>query len=100
MTTPRERSLERVKRIVLDGLQRHPARVYLFGSSATGSVRRASDIDVAIDPLSPLPASVLSNLRDALDESSIPYHVDLVDLTAAPASLRERVRDEGILWTD
>ena len=40
MSAPRERSLEHVKHIVLDALRGRPARVYLFGSSATGSARR------------------------------------------------------------
>lgn len=100
MPTQRERGLERVRRIVLDRLRGRPARVYLFGSTATGRVRASSDIDVAIEPLAPLPPGVLAELREALDESTIPYDVDLIDLSVAPPVFRERVRQEGILWTD
>lgn len=64
-------------------------------------VRRAlQSIDVAIEPLAALPPRVLADLREALDESTVPYAVDLVDLTAAPPASRERVRREGIPWTD
>ena len=100
MTAQRERSLEQVKRIVLDGLRGRPARVYVFGSTVTGVARHSSDIDVAIEPLAPLPRRVLADLREALDESTVPYDVDLVDLSAAPPAFRERVRQEGIPWTD
>jgi len=80
----RQRSLEEVKRLVLDALRAYPARVYLFGSSVAGTTRRSSDIDVAIDPLAPLQPRLLTNLREALEESTVPYDVDVVDLTAVP----------------
>jgi predicted nucleotidyltransferase len=100
MMTLRERSLEQVKRLILDTLGEYPARVYLFGSSVTGATRRTSDIDVAIEPLAPLPPRVLAGVREALEESTVPYEVDVVDLTVVPAVFRERVRREGVLWTD
>jgi predicted nucleotidyltransferase len=100
MMPRRERSLEQVKRLVLEGLRGCPARVYLFGSSVTGAARRSSDIDVAVEPLAPLPPRVLVELREALEESTVPYAVDVVDLTAVPAAFREQVRRQGVLWTD
>jgi predicted nucleotidyltransferase len=99
MTTPRERALLEVKRMVLEALQGCPARVYLFGSCATEAARRYSDIDVAIDPFGSLPPRALPDLREALEESHVPYDVDVVDLSAAPPELRERVRHEGVLWS-
>lgn len=97
--TVRERALEEVRRIVLDALRPYPARVYLFGSCATGSFRRSSDIDVAIEPLSPIPRRLFVSLREALEESHVPYEVDVVDLSAAPPELRDRVRQSGVQWT-
>jgi len=35
----------------------------------------------------------------ALEESTIPYRVEVVDLTEASPAFRERVRREGIAWT-
>lgn len=100
MPTQRERSLEQVRRIVLDRLRGRRARVYLFGSTATATARPSSDVDVAVEPLAPLPPRVLADLREALDESTVPYDVDLIDLSAASPEFRERVRQEGIAWTD
>jgi hypothetical protein len=98
MTPVRERALQRVKDTVLQALRNKAARVYLFGSCATGAVPQSSDIDVAIEPLEPLPAGFFSDLRETLEESTIPYEVDVVDLREAGNDLRQRVLAEGITW--
>ena len=97
-TTTRARALERVREIIFQVLGDHDVRVYLFGSSVTGRVRRSSDIDIAIDPLRALPSVLLAELRERLEESEIPYDVDIVDLSAAPPEIRARVEQEGLLW--
>ena len=91
--------LERVRELVVSSLERYDVRVYLFGSHATGGVHDASDVDVAVDVLEPLPPGVLARLREALEESTIPYRVEVVDLRDAGAEFRERVLREGIEWT-
>lgn len=95
-----ESSLAEVRRIVLDGLGTLKAEVYLFGSRATDSARESSDIDVAVLPLEPLRPGMLAGIRDALEESHVPWRVDLVDLTTASPELRAAVEREGIPWTD
>ncbi len=97
--TTATRALEEVRRIVLNIVDRKGA-VYLFGSWARGEATRLSDIDVAIDPPTPLPRGTLARLREQLEESSIPYHVDVVDLSRADLEFRRRVLSEGILWSD
>jgi predicted nucleotidyltransferase len=92
------RDLTEVRRIVLEGLAGYAVRVYLFGSHARGTAHRTSDIDVAILPLEPIPSWVLSVLRGELEESHVPYRVDLVDLSMADPAFRERVMQEGIVW--
>ena len=90
--------LERVKGIVRQVLGHTPADVYLFGSWAHGAQRATSDIDVAIESAQPLPRPLLASLRDALEESTIPNRVDVVDLAETDTAFRDRVRREGILW--
>jgi predicted nucleotidyltransferase len=92
--------LDEVRRIVRARLQGQEARVYLFGSWATGRNGRTSDIDVAILPAKALPEDLLSELREALEESLVVYPVDVVDLSTVPAEFRSRVLKEGILWDD
>ena len=90
--------LKRVRELVTTSLEGYHVRVYLFGSHATGAVHEASDVDVAVDVVEPLPPGVLARLREALEESTIPYRVEVVDLRDADADFRERVLREGIEW--
>lgn len=94
-----EGDLRQVRRIVLEGLAGHRARVWLFASQARGQPRRTSDIDVAVLPLEPLPPGLLSGIREALEDSTVLPSVDLVDLSEAEPALREHVEREGIPWT-
>lgn len=88
-----------MRRIVLRHLEGRPARVYLFGSWARGDACRTSDIDVAILPLAPLPAGLLPEMEEALENSLSLYPVDLVDLTTVSDEFRDRVLAEGLPWT-
>ena len=78
------------------GAQR--ARLYLFGSRARGSAVRGSDIDIAILPDSPLEPGTLARIRDALEESTIPYEVDVIDLSCVDEPFRRKVLAEAISW--
>lgn len=84
--------------MVLDALGEREAEIWLFGSCARGDVRQRSDIDIAILPRAPLPAAFLAELAADIDDSPIPYDVDLVDLRYADPALVEEVRREGIKW--
>ena len=96
---PGSPDLEEVRRIVLRFLEGRQARVYLFGSWARGEACRVSDIDVAILPSKPLPAGLLPEIEEALDNSLSLYLVDLVDLTTTSDNFRDRVMAEGLEWT-
>jgi len=95
---PPNDNLARVRQIDLEHLKGHPARVYLYGSRATGNARPTSDVDVAVLPRTPLPPGILAATREALWESTIPFTVDLTDLSETDATFRARVLAEGMLW--
>jgi len=92
--------LERVEAVIRQVLRGTPADVYLFGSWTRGTQRPTSDIDIAIESAAPLPRSLLASLREALEESTIPNRVDVVDLADTDAVFRDGVRREGVLWID
>lgn len=94
------RDLDSARQIVLDALQGYRAKVWLFGSQATGQARRYSDIDVAILPLEPLPGITFFNIRDALEESDILRMVDVVDLSETDEKFLKRIEKEGIRWKE
>ena len=86
--------------MIYQGLRGYRVRVYFFGSRSRGRASPSSDIDVAILPLELLPTGVLSAIRETLEESSIPYQVDLVNLSVADPGFKKRVIEEGIVWID
>jgi len=92
--------LDMVRELVLRELSKADVRVYLFGSWARGKQKRASDIDIAIDHDGALTADLIMNIREVLEESLVPYRVDVVDLAKAGPILAAKVRKEGIIWKD
>lgn len=70
------------RRLVLGVLHTHlprDVRAWVFGSRATGRARRYSDLDLAIDAGRRLTIDETAMLREAFDESDLPYRVDIVD---------------------
>jgi predicted nucleotidyltransferase len=98
MNPTREWAIGELRRMVLDALAEEDADVWLFGSCARGDIQQHSDIDIAILPRSDLPREFFSALAEDIEESSIPYHVDLVDLRCAAETLVDEVRREGVRW--
>jgi predicted nucleotidyltransferase len=85
---------------VTSGLKGYRARICLFGSWASGTAGRTSDIDVAVLPQEPIPHHIFSQVRESLEESRVLYPVELVDLADVSEEFRARVFDEGVLWSD
>jgi len=66
--------------------------VRAFGSRVTGHSRRHSDLDLVILSERPLPAITLAELRADLEESDLPFRVDVVEWTDLPEGLRAEIR--------
>ena len=93
-------AVEEVRRLVLEAIENREIAAYLIGSRARGDARPRSDIDVALDGHGqPIPKMLLAELRERLEESLIPFTVDVVDLAEASAGLRAAARQEGVNWT-
>ncbi len=63
--------------------------VFLFGSRATGEASRFSDYDIGIRGKTPLPPLVKAQIEDALEESDIPYSVEVVDFFSLPGRFKK-----------
>ena len=92
--------LKQIRRVILSRLKDYKFQLYFFGSRAIQRSGRASDIDIAILPTTPLPRGLLSEIREELEESCIPYPVDLVDLSRSNPDFVRRVKQEGVMWND
>ncbi len=74
-------------------------RVHVFGSRAAGRARPNSDLDLVLDAGAELPLGVIAQLREAFDESVLPWSVDLVD-RATVSEAFARIIDESRLSFD
>ena len=100
MNATRQHAVERLRQLVLGALGERDAEVYLFGSHARGDVRHASDIDIGILPGEQFPPIFFSRLQEIIEESTIPYEVDLIDLGKVSPAFRDQVVRTGIKWRD
>lgn len=96
-------SLSLHTRTAITNLVRHiagplPVRIYIFGSQARGAAGFGSDIDVAIERVDqkPLPPGLLTEIRDALDDSNIPERVDVVDWAVVSDGFRAAASRDAI----
>lgn len=65
-------------------LQKHLSQDYsafIFGSRAQGTNREYSDIDLGILGKDKLPTSTIAQIKNDLEDTSIPYRVDLIDFS-------------------
>jgi predicted nucleotidyltransferase len=81
-------------------LQRSAAQLILFGSRARGDARPASDIDLALRAPEPLPPDLLALARETLEESNLPFRVDLLDYAVVPPEMRQAIDREGMPWRE
>ena len=90
--------LEKIRALALESFEGETVSIYLFGSWARGTMRHGSDVDLAIEGGGKDVAKKIAGLREELEESTIPYRVDVVDMSRAAEALCEEIRREGILW--
>lgn len=90
--------VERIRKMVLDQMQQESVNVYLFGSWARGTQRRGSDVDIAIKFQGENKPWKIAELREILEESTIPYNVDVVDMNNASEGILQEIQKDGIKW--
>ncbi len=96
MTSPvdiRPDHLEIVQSILHEHL---PAgvKVWVFGSRASWATKDSSDLDLALEGESKLSHKVLGALKDAFEDSALPYTVDVVDLNRIGDSFKQIVKSQ------
>lgn len=75
------------------------ATVWVFGSRARGTAKQFSDLDLAIDSQGkPLPTATIADLRDAFEESDLPYKVDIIDIHSITESFRNNIKAQQVFF--
>lgn len=78
-----------ILKIISQYLDINNTQIFVFGSRATGKNRPFSDIDIGIISSRSLDANTQLNIQDELDESDIPYRVDVVDFSKVDNKFKE-----------
>ena len=71
-------------------------KVWVFGSRANWTTKDSSDLDLALECESKLSHKVLGALKDAFEDSALPYTVDVVDLNRIGDSFRQIVESQKV----
>lgn len=73
-----------------------PFECWVFGSRARGTARPDSDLDICLRGDVAVTLEELGRLREAFEESHLPFVVDLVDFKDLPDFFRQQVLADGI----
>ncbi len=88
ISTERECQKE-IKRILSCFLDLEQYQVFVFGSRADGQAGEMSDWDIGIWGKEPLPSGTKGMIEEALDESDIPFKIDIIDFHLVSPDFRE-----------
>lgn len=99
MITPPIQIEPRHWEIVAALLRRHVpnAEVWAFGSRASGRARRYSDLDLVIRDAAEVPFSTMAALADDLENSDLPFKVDVLDWALLTPTFREVIESGKVL---
>ncbi|RZN13529.1 MAG: nucleotidyltransferase domain-containing protein [Methanosarcinales archaeon] len=93
-----EKALKVLENIAKDAFKDSEVQIVLFGSRARGDYAKTSDIDIGILPNGEINRKELILLREKVENSNIPYKVDVVNLSQTSKEFTEKALKEGILW--
>jgi len=87
-----------VKQIVLKHIPKDNFAVFLFGSRAVGNDKPLSDIDFGILGPEPLPTIIKVDLESDLEESIVPYKIDLIDFYQVDKDFKKEALNTIQIW--
>ena len=82
---------QEIRDIIFQFLNPKEHQVFIFGSRAIGKTRKFSDYDIGIwgKNKRPLSSGIKILIGDALEESNLPYKVDVVDFSLVSSGFRK-----------
>ena len=93
-----EKYLKMLKEIILSQVDTEKVMVFVFGSRASTKYSSRADVDIGLLTDGKLPYNLFHKIRNAVDESIIPWEIDLVDFTRVTKSFKEAALKDILIW--
>lgn len=84
-----EESIQTIRSIIFKYLPEDEYNSFIFGSRAGKKAREWSDFDIGIKGKQKVPLSTLGLIKEDLENSRIPYKVDVVDFSRVPEKFKK-----------
>lgn len=88
-----------IKKIIFEHLPPKDYQVFIFGSRATGRAKKWSDWDIGVQGKQSIPLQILAKINEELENSNIPYLVEVVDFTQVRDKFKNFALKDIKLWT-
>ncbi len=92
--------IQQLKERVLEFLGNENVKIVVFGSRIRGDNIASSDIDIGIIPKGEFDRRGLALLREYIDDSNIPYNVDIVDFSTTSEQFKKEALKDAEIWKD
>ena len=99
-TERRAAYFKEAKRLVLRVMNDLPHGVFVFGGRAVDPTKRHGDLDIGILGDEPLDSGVKMVLREALEESIVPWEIDIIDFACVDPSFKAEAMAKIIVWKE
>lgn len=93
-----EKYLALLKEIVLSFVDTEKVIVFLFGSRASEQHASRSDADIGLMAEGMMPEKVYHKIKNAIDDSIIPWEVDIVDFAGVSPAFKREALKKIIIW--
>lgn len=93
-------SEELIKKAIFKHLPTDRYQVFLFGSRVSGQATAFSDYDVGVLGKEKVPLATLALIEEELEDSDLPYHVDVVDFRRVGGKFRRLAFRGRKLWSN
>lgn len=93
-------SIRNLKEHVLGFLGNKNIKIVVFGSKARGDNSAFSDVDIGIIPKGEFNRNSLTLLREFIENSNIPYKVDIVDFSSTSEQFKSEALKDAEIWKD
>ena len=90
--------VEITKEIILSLVDKEKISVFLYGSRAANDARHDSDIDIGLWSSVKIDNTLIRQINDAIEESVVPYHIDITDFSKVNSKLKKIAAEKIIIW--